>query len=175
VALKKRRMSGRTVETLVGGAAFVLGAIFIAVAFAGGGLIPRAGYTVTAKFRQVDGLSTGSPVHLAGIKVGTVEKLSFDAKTNQAIVRLRLESGVELPEDTSAQVVTDGLLGGKFIKLVPGGAEEMIPPGGHIIYVQNGLIIERLLEKIVINAEANRRELEERLKHCQCGAPPDNK
>lgn len=173
--LKKHKTSVRTVEILVGAAAFVAGAAFIAVAFAGGGLIPRAGYTVTAKFRQVDGLSTGSPVHLAGLKVGTVEKLSFDASTNQAIVRLRLQSDIKLSEDSSAQVVTDGLLGGKFIKLVPGGADEIIPPGGRIIYVQDGLIIERLLEKILINAEANQREQQEMLRRCQCGSSPDKK
>jgi len=153
----------------VGAVVFIAAATFLVVAFTGGGVIGRAGYPVTAKFRQIDGIGVGSAVHLAGIKIGEVAGLGFDAKVNQAVVTMRITENVKLPEDTAAQVVTDGLLGAKFIKLVPGGAEETIPVGGRIVYVQDGLIIERILQKLIHNAEVNRRERVQRSKNCKCG------
>jgi phospholipid/cholesterol/gamma-HCH transport system substrate-binding protein len=154
---------------------FLFAAVFLVFAFTGGGLLNGAGYPVFAKFRQIDGIGVGSAVHLAGIKIGEVSRLGFDAEHNQAVVTMRLRSDVKLPEDTAAQVVTDGLLGPKFIKLEPGGADETIPAGGRISYVQDGLIIERILQKLIDNAEANRRERLERRKPCRCDQRPGGK
>lgn len=167
----KRRSRSR-LELSVGAAVFLSAAVFLVFAFTGGGLFNGAGYPVVAKFRQVDGISVGSSVHLAGIKIGEVSALGFDAKLNQAVVTMRLRSDVKLPEDTAAQIVTDGLLGPKFVKLEPGGADEIIPPGGRLLYVQDGLIIERILQKLIENAEANRRERLERRKPCRCDERP---
>ncbi len=161
-------LSRRTRETLVGAVVFVVASVFLVFAFTGGG-IERSGYPLVAKFRQVDGLSVGSPVHLAGIKVGEVSRLDFEASTNQAVVTFYIANSIKLSEDSSAQVVTDGLLGQKFLKLVPGGADEIIPPGGRIIYIQNGLIVERLLQSILRNAEDMRRKRLQKMKNCKCG------
>jgi len=168
--MKRRSRSG--LELAVGAAVAFSAAVFLVFAFTGGGLFNGAGYPVVAKFRQVDGIGVGSPVHLAGIKIGAVSELGFDAKLNQAVVTMRLRSDVKLPEDTAAQIVTDGLLGPKFIKLEPGGADETIPPGGRLLYVQDGLIIERILQKLIDNAEANRRERLDRSKPCRCDERP---
>ena len=164
-----RRIPRRTVDSVVGFAVFVFGAIFLVIAFQSGGAQSDGGYPLTATFRQVDGITIGSSVHLAGIKVGEVSSLRFEPKTNRAIVELRIRNTIKLPEDTSAQVVTDGLLGAKFIKLVPGGQEETLPPGAALIYVQDGVIVEQLLEKLILNAEQQRNERLERLKDCKCG------
>lgn len=160
-------LNRRTREILVGAIVFVVASTFLVFAFTGGGA-RRSGYPLIAKFRQVDGLSVGSPVHLAGIKVGEVSRLEFEASTNQAVVTFYIDNAIKLSEDTSAQVVTDGLLGAKFLKLVPGGADEIIRPGGRIVYIQNGLIVERLLETIIRNAEDTRRKRLQKLKNCKC-------
>jgi phospholipid/cholesterol/gamma-HCH transport system substrate-binding protein len=167
-----KRRSRSKLELAVGAAVSLFAAVFLVFAFTGGGLFKGAGYQLTAKFHQIDGISVGSAVNLAGIKVGAVSALGFDAKTNQAIVTMRLRSDIRLPEDSAAQVVTDGLLGPKFIKLEPGGADKTIPPGGRLLYVQNGLIIERILQKLIENAETNRRERLERSKPCRCDQRP---
>lgn len=164
----------RTRETLVGAVIFVIASAFLVAAFTGAGA-RHSGYPLIAKFRQVDGLSVGSPVHLAGIKVGEVSRLEFEASTNQAVVTFHIADTIKLSEDTSAQVVTDGLLGPKFLKLVPGGADEIIRPGGRIFYIQNGLIVERLLETIVRNAENSRRLRLQKLKNCKCGEEQKSK
>lgn len=167
-----KRRSQSKLELAVGAAVSFFAAVFLVFAFTGGGLFNGAGYRITAKFRQIDGISVGSAVNLAGIKIGEVSELGFDAAQNQAIVTMRLRSDVKLPEDTAAQVVTDGLLGPKFIKLEPGGADKAIPPGGRLHYVQDGLIIERILQKLIDNAESNRRERLERSKPCRCDPRP---
>ena len=167
----KRRSRSR-LELGIGAAVFASAAVFLVFAFTGGGVFNGAGYPVIAKFRQIDGIGVGSAVHLAGIKIGEVSALGFDAKLNQAVVTMRLRSDVKLPEDTAAQIVTDGLLGQKFVKLDPGGADETILPGGRLLYVQDGLIIERILQKLIENAEANRRERLERREPCRCNERP---
>ncbi len=167
-------LNRRTRETLVGAIVFVVASAFLVFTFTGGGA-SRSGYPLIAKFRQVDGLSVGSPVHLAGIKVGEVSRLEFEASTNQAVVTFYIANAIKLSEDTSAQVVTDGLLGPKFLKLVPGGADKIIRPGGRIFYIQNGLIIERLLENIIRNAENMRRRRLRKLKNCKCGEGQESK
>jgi phospholipid/cholesterol/gamma-HCH transport system substrate-binding protein len=167
-----KRRSQSKLELAVGALVSLSAAVFLVFAFTGGGLFNGAGYSVVAKFRQIDGISVGSAIHLAGIKIGEVSKLGFDAERNQAVVTMRLRSDVQLPEDTAAQIVTDGLLGPKFVKLEPGGADEIIPPGGRLQYVQDGLIIERILQKLIENAETNRRERLERTKPCDCNVRP---
>lgn len=168
------QLTRRTRETLIGAFVFVVASAFLVFAFTGGGAV-LSGYPLFAKFRQVDGLSVGSPVHLAGIKVGEVSRMEFEARTNQAVVTFYIANAIKLSEDTSAQVVTDGLLGPKFLKLVPGGADEIIRPGGRIYYIQNGLIVERLLETIVRNAENTRRKRLQKLKNCKCGGAQQTK
>ena len=167
-----KRRSQSKLELAVGAVVFLSASVFLVFAFTGGGLFNGSGYPITAKFRQIDGIGTNSAVRLAGIEIGQVSKIGFDAKLNQAVVTMRIRSDVKLPEDTAAQIVTDGLLGGKFIKLEPGGADETIPPGGRLLYVQDGLIIERILQKLIDNAEANRRERIERQKPCRCNERP---
>ncbi|MHA1536044.1 MAG: outer membrane lipid asymmetry maintenance protein MlaD [Alphaproteobacteria bacterium] len=161
-------------ETLVGAAIVAVATAFIIFSFTGGGA-GHEGYPLRAKFRQVDGLSLGSPVHLAGIRIGEVTGMEFETSTNQAVVTFHIADTVRLSEDSSAQVVTDGLLGQKFLKLVPGGADEIIAPGGRIIYIQNGLIVERLLDSIVRNAEGIRRKRLQRSKDCKCGGAGESK
>ena len=135
----------------------VMGAVFVVFAFVGSGLKQADGYQIHAVFNNIDGLVIGDAVHLAGLRVGTVTGQALDLDTLQAVVTMTIDSGVVLSTDTSAAIISESLLGGKYIRLDPGGDETTIEPGGQIVYSQDSIILEELLEKIVLRAEAARK------------------
>ena len=96
-----------------------------------------AGYDLTARFDHIDGLTLGSDVKIAGVKVGSVTEQSIDPKTFQAIVGVRIDGAIKLPKDSSAEIVSDGLLGGKYLSLTPGGEDDNLKPGGRISITQS--------------------------------------
>lgn len=153
-AAARKAVARQNTEILVGTLVLIVFALFIVYAFTGTAIAGKEGYTVTAEFGQVDGLAVGSQVTIAGLPVGQVTKLDLDPQAMRPVVSMIIDRSIKLPTDSSARVATDGLLGPKFIKIDPGGDEETIPPGGHIEYVQDAVIVERLLQKIVNDAQA---------------------
>jgi phospholipid/cholesterol/gamma-HCH transport system substrate-binding protein len=93
-------------------------------------VIGNSGYTVHATFPNVGGLRTGTPVEIAGVEVGWVERIGL--KNYQARVDFRIKQEIQLPEDSIASIRTKGLVGEQFVRISPGGAEKNIPPGGEI-------------------------------------------
>jgi len=106
-----------------------------------------------ARFGRVDGLSVGAPVFAAGIPVGTVTALTLD-ESFRAVATLRVDAAVELDTDTSAEVVSDGLFGSKFVRLNVGGADNRIEDGGTIGHTADAVIVEDLLQIIVAQGRA---------------------
>ncbi len=143
-------------ETLIGAAVLIVGAAFMVIAFAGSGS-RSDGYPVIARFDQVDGISVGSEVRISGVPVGEVSALGIEPSTRKAVVTMMIDDDVKLPIDTGALIVQVGLLGSKFIKLDPGGEEDMIAPGEEIDFVQDAVIIIELLQKMVDDVENKRR------------------
>jgi phospholipid/cholesterol/gamma-HCH transport system substrate-binding protein len=107
------------------------------------------GYDVVARFDRVDGLARGADVKVSGIKVGTVVEQKLDTERFLAIVRMNIDTAVRLPVDTVAQVSSEGLLGGSFVALVPGGEDKTIAPGGEIRYTQSPVNLVQLLGKFM--------------------------
>lgn len=142
-------------ETVIG--AGVLGALVLALALNALGSGQRGagdgGYAVQAVFHRTDGLTVGAQVRLAGLPVGQVVEQVLDARY-RAHVTLRLNEGVQLPQDSSAIIETDGLLGAKYIELQPGADDDMLGPGGRIEYTQDSMMIEELLARVVAQAKA---------------------
>jgi len=93
-------------------------------------VVGNKGYTVHATFPNVGGLRTGTPVEIAGVDIGWVERIEL--KNYQARVDFRIKNGIELPEDSIASIRTKGLIGEQFVRISPGGAEENLSPGGEI-------------------------------------------
>ncbi|MBI1361660.1 MAG: outer membrane lipid asymmetry maintenance protein MlaD [Alphaproteobacteria bacterium] len=87
-------------------------------------------YALSAKFNRIDGVSTGTDVRVAGVKVGSVTSIKLDPKSYKAVVDFSVKKGVEIPDDTTAQVISDGLLGGSYIGLLIGGSSEFLPDDG---------------------------------------------
>ncbi len=112
------------------------------VSFLGGG-----GYVVFAEFPSVGGLKPGSTVEIAGVEVGRVESIGL--KNYEALVTLRINSGVKLQEDSIASIKTKGLIGERYLRLSPGGSDKIIEPGGRIREVEAPVDFEELLSKYI--------------------------
>ncbi|MBM3559707.1 MAG: MCE family protein, partial [Alphaproteobacteria bacterium] len=107
----------------------------------------------TARFGRVDGLAVGAPVLAAGITVGAVTDLALD-DAFRAVATLRIDPRLELDADTSAEVVSGGLFGSKFVRLNVGGADRMIADGGTIRHTADSVIVDDLLQIIVAQGRA---------------------
>lgn len=145
-------MNGNLFEALIGAVVLVVAGFFLVFAFTTADIGTVQGYQVIAKFDRVDGLNIGSDVRLSGIKVGTVTNQDLDHETFLAVVRMNIDPDVKLPKDSSAQIVTDGLLGGKFMAIVPGGDPDYIEPGGEITFTQSPIILENLIGQLIFGA-----------------------
>ena len=110
------------------------------------------GYSVTALFDNIGDLKPGSPVTMAGVRVGRVESIRFDPKLFKAAVVLRLDAQFnEIPDDSDASIQTAGLLGGKYIGIGPGGSETFLKQGGQIEFTQSAIVLESLVNKFFAN------------------------
>jgi phospholipid/cholesterol/gamma-HCH transport system substrate-binding protein len=110
------------------------------------------GYTVTAKFDNIGDLKPGSPVTMAGVRIGRVESIRFDPKDFKAAVVLRIDDQYrEIPDDSDASIQTAGLLGGKYIGIGPGGSETFLAQGGQIEFTQSAIVLESLVNKFFAN------------------------
>lgn len=147
---------------IVGALVVLVGASILVLSYRSGqpGAVNADGYRLTARFQEIDGVVPGTDVVLTGIPVGRVEKQYLDTETNRAVVILRIREGIEVPVDSSVQILSDGLAGGKYLKISPGGDIEMLAPGEEIAYTQGSIRFEALLQKVILAAESRQRAKE---------------
>jgi phospholipid/cholesterol/gamma-HCH transport system substrate-binding protein len=145
-------MRGNVIETVMGAVVIVVAALFLVFAYKTSQLRSVAGYQVTADFARVDGIRQGSDVRMSGIKIGSVVGEELDPKTFLANVRMTIDPAIKLPEDTVAEIISAGLLGDKYMSLVPGGSDKVIPPGGKITYTQSSVSLENLIGQMMFSA-----------------------
>jgi phospholipid/cholesterol/gamma-HCH transport system substrate-binding protein len=144
-------MSRNLLETLLGAIVLIVAIGFLLFAYNTSQVKEDGGYELIARFEKVDGLERGSDVRISGIKVGTVLDQTLDPETYRAEVRFSLREDIQLPADTSAAVVSNGLLGGKYLALVPGGDIEMLEPGGEVTLTQSAVNLEDLIGHMIFN------------------------
>lgn len=106
-------------------------------------VIGRAGYSVYATFSNIAGLRNGSPVEIAGVEIGRVERIEL--RQYAARVTLRIQGDITLPEDSIASIRTKGLVGEQFVRIAPGGSEDDIPPEGEITETEPAVDIMELI------------------------------
>jgi len=150
-------MSKKGIETLVG--LFVLlglaGLVFLSLKAANlASFGTRDSYVVTARFDNIGGLKPRSPVRSAGVTVGRVTSISLDQKTFQGLVTMELEKGVQFPKDSSAKILTSGLLGDQYIGIEPGGDEKNLGAGDVIKQTQSAVVLENLIGQFLFNKAA---------------------
>ncbi len=151
-------MQSKTVETMVG--------VFIAIGLAAivvlamkvsnmSSLGGDAGYKLRANFDNIGGLKVRSPVKMSGVLVGRVSEIIFDDETYEAVTVMTIDPKyVKIPEDTTANIYTAGLLGEQYISLDAGGAEDYLEEGGQIEITQSAVVLEQVIGQIMYDKAA---------------------
>lgn len=113
------------------------------------------GYKVIAHFENIGGLKVRAPVTMAGVRIGRVTVIGFDDQTYEAVVEMSINPQYDkLPVDTSASILTSGLLGEQYIGMEPGGAETYLKPGDRIKLTQSALVLERVISQFLFSQAA---------------------
>jgi phospholipid/cholesterol/gamma-HCH transport system substrate-binding protein len=109
------------------------------------------GFFLHANFDEIGGLKTRAPVVISGVRVGQVSSITL-SDDYRARVTLDLDPRLELPVDTTASIVTSGVLGDRYVSLQPGGEEDLLEPGDEISFVESAVLLERLIGKLIHGA-----------------------
>ncbi len=143
-------MRENATEVIVGAVVLVVAAGFLTYAAQATGFTRNSGdFTLTASFRSIEGVTVGTDVRLAGVKIGTVTATALNPDTYRADTIFSLDRAVPIPDDSTAVVASEGLLGGTFIELVPGGSLGFFADGAEIVDTQGAVSLLDLLLKYV--------------------------
>jgi phospholipid/cholesterol/gamma-HCH transport system substrate-binding protein len=142
-------MSRNIIETGMGAIVILVAAVFLVFSYSVSDLRPAQGYDVIAKFNAVDGLTVGSDVRVAGVKVGTVVDERIDQSEYRAVVTMKISHNIELADDTGVRISSAGILGGKYVKLEPGSSKQMVTSGGELTNTKDVISLEELLGKVI--------------------------
>jgi len=150
-------MKTRNTEILVG--TFVLlgfvALFFLALKAANlGNFSTEPTYAISARFDNIGGLKARAPVRSAGVTVGRVTAITLDPKTYQGVVSMDIRNGFQFPKDSSAKILTAGLLGDQYVGLEPGAAEANLAAGATITQTQSALVLENLIGQMLFNKAA---------------------
>ena len=110
----------------------------------------EVGYNVSARFQNVSGILRGGDVKIAGIVIGSVSDLELDKDTYFAIVKMNISSDIKVPKDSSIAVISNGVLGGKYLDITPGAEDDMLEDGEMIKFTQSTISIEALISKFML-------------------------
>lgn len=147
-------MKGNLIEAVMGAVVLIVAAVFLVFAYNTSQVRAVSGYSLTADFQRIDGINAGGDVRISGIKVGSVTSETLDPKTYLATLKMSIDPKVQLPDDTVAEIVSAGLLGDKYVSLVPGGSDKMLPAGGVIKYTQASVSLENLIGQTIFSPPA---------------------
>ena len=147
-------MAENTTETIIGGAVLAAAAGFLLFTAQSTGMSSPGGtMELNASFRSAEGVSVGTDVRMAGVKIGSVTGLELDPITYRAVARFQVPDKLELSEDTQVMISSEGLLGGNFVEIVPGGADDLLGDGDEIEDTQGAISIVTLLLKFVAGSD----------------------
>lgn len=133
---------------IIGIAAFT----WLALSVAGATFNEPPGYNLTARFSSISGLREGAVVEGAGVRIGTVSTIDFDPDNFEAVVTLRINEGVPVQEDAIAAVRTQGIIGEKYVNIVPGGFEELLGDGDEIVETESAISLEELVSRYIFSS-----------------------
>lgn len=143
-------MSENKAEILVGGLVLAIAAGFTFYAGKLTGFTSGAdSYALTASFRSADGIDVGTDVRLAGVKVGRVTSMALDPATYRAGTTFTVRQGIDVPDDSAVAISSEGLLGGNYLEILPGGSPFFFAAGDQIEFTQGSVSLVTLLMKFV--------------------------
>jgi phospholipid/cholesterol/gamma-HCH transport system substrate-binding protein len=147
-------MKRNIVESVLGAIVLVVALGFFVWAYARADVGDPGGYTLVAKFDRIDGIDPGGPVRISGIRVGQIISMELDPATFRAEVRFSVANDIELPADSSAQILSSSLLGGKYLAIVPGGDDLLLADGDEIQFTQSSISFEDLIGQFIFSQGA---------------------
>lgn len=151
-------MHSNMIEAVMGAIVLIIASFFLVFAYTSSKGGVSTGYPLVANFDRIDGLAVGNDVRISGVKVGRVLSVEIDPKTFLAHVILSVRNGLNLPSDTVAEIVSESLMGGKYIALVPGGDEKLLSAGEEITYTQSSVSFEALIGKYLFSGKNEEKE-----------------
>lgn len=151
-------MRRNAIETVMGAVVLLVAGVFVFFAYDMAQVKAVEGYEVTALFYKIGGLNEGSDVRISGIKVGTVIDHNLDSESYDARVRMTITREVKLPVDTVASIASEGLLGGKYVRLEPGTDKSYIKDGGTITKTKDFRSLEDQVGEIIFLATGGAEE-----------------
>lgn len=143
-----------TLETLVGALVLLAAIGLVYLGFATSGVRSVSGYSFQAEFDDASGVTPGTEVRLAGVKVGTVTAKSLDAGGRLAVLTLSVDQAYQVPADSKVRILPDGLLGGAYVSIEPGGSDDNLAPGAFVSFdrTQGAVNVVDLLARFVVQA-----------------------
>lgn len=141
---------GRAFETIIGIFVLIIAASFFNFVYSKSSWKSVDGYVLKAKFDKADGLTEGTDVKISGVRVGKIDSIEVDPKTFFAVVTLHISHDIKLPTDSSANVASDGLFGGRYLSITPGSEEETLKNGEEIERTTGPINLESLIGKFVM-------------------------
>jgi len=155
-------MQRKILDVWVGLFVLLGGAALVFLALKAGNMsslsLNQKNYVVTAKFDNIGGLKARAAVKSAGVVVGRVDSIAFDDKTYQARVTLNLDARYQFPKDSSAKILTSGLLGDQYVGLEPGGDEKNLSAGDSIKMTQSAIVLENLISQFLYSKAADGKD-----------------
>ncbi len=144
------------VETIIGAAVIAVAVIFFTYAYKTAEVgAASGGYSIDARFERIDGISTGSDVRMSGIKIGTVVAQRLDPASFEAVVTMTVSPDVKLPDDSTAKITSEGLLGGNYISLEAGGSEKNLAAGDEMTNTQSSIDLLSLLGQAIFSSKGD--------------------
>ena len=140
-------------EAIIGTLVLICAAFFIITSFMGSSIVTSDGYQIIAKFNNSDGISIGSDVKISGVKIGNVLSQELDHKSYKAKLVMTIDPSIKIPVDSSIKIVSEGLLGSKYLLINPGSEEEFLQNNDQIEYTQSSVNFEELLGKFIFNSQ----------------------
>jgi len=150
-------MGKKQIETLVGVFVLIGGLAVVFLSLKAANLASftlDSTYALSARFDNVGGLKIRAPVKSAGVTVGRIRSISFDDKTYQGVVAMEIDKRYQFPADTSAKILTSGLLGDQYVGLEPGGDDKSLKSGDTIRMTQSAIVIENLIGQLLYSKAA---------------------
>jgi phospholipid/cholesterol/gamma-HCH transport system substrate-binding protein len=144
-------MNTNAVETLIGTLVIAIAAGFLVFAYSMGDVAKVNGYKLTANFERADGVNVGTDVRISGIKVGSVIEQKLDSATYFARLVVSVDKAIKVPEDSSIKIASDGLLGGNYLSIQPGGSETALADGGEITNTQPSIDLMSLVTRALFS------------------------
>jgi phospholipid/cholesterol/gamma-HCH transport system substrate-binding protein len=151
-------MNRNAVETVMGAVVLVVAAVFLFFAYTTSQVRAVSGYQVTANFDRVEGLRDGGDVRISGIRVGSIISQTLDPKTFIAVVKMSIDPAIKLPTDSVATITSSGLLGDKYLSIVPGAEDEFIKPGGTIEHTTPPMSLESLIGQFIYSGQGSQQQ-----------------